>query len=294
MAIMAVSACVVAPGSRGGAAAALGFAALCAATQAHPTPAAAADTAWAPKISAVYKINVAGFDLGTFNFSSTVKDGAYALSGHSKLSWGFGMFHWSSQTNASGSVAGSEVKPAGYTFDYKSNAKAGSVKIGFGGDGVSSVSIVPPSPPAPGTVPLTEKHLKGVFDPMSALTALSRGSAANPCGKRIAIFDGKQRFDIVLSFRRQEKVEETKPSGQPAVAYVCRVQYIPVAGYKNNKDTQSWASNAGIEVALRPIPAANMLVPYRITIPTPVGTATLAAQRVDITAPGNKAIALTH
>ena len=255
---------------------------------------ATADETWAPRVSATYKVVAAGFDLGKFTFTSTLTGHDYVLTGNGELSWGMGLLSWTSVTRSSGSVDGDHVAPAGYTLDYKTQARSGSVKLGFQHDAVTSVSVVPPSPPAAGTVPLKEHHLKSVFDPMSAIIALARGHAANPCGRRIAIFDGRQRFDLALSFRRQEKVVEARPSGQPVIAYVCRVQYTPVAGYPPSRNTQAMAATAGIEVALRPIPTANLLVPHRITIPTMIGTVELLATRVDITAPGNRQIALTQ
>ena len=257
-----------------------------------PAGPAIADQSWPTRVSAHYKVVVAGFELGKFQFTSSLNGSEYALSGQAHLTWGFGMFHWTSTTRSSGSVAGDHVVPAGYTLDYKINSQSGSVNLAFQNDAVTRIDIQPGDPPAAGTVPLKDHHMKAVFDPMSALMALSRGSAANPCGRRIALFEGRQRFELALSFRRQEKVVEAKPSGQPAIAYVCRVQYIPVAGHKLNKATQDMASNAGIEVALRPVPSANLLVPTRITIPTALGNAEIVLSRVDIVAPGNRQIAL--
>ena len=54
------------------------------------------------------------------------------------------------------------------------------------------------------------------------------------------------------------------------------------------------AANDGIEVALRPIPSANMLVPYQINIPTMAGYASIVSKRVEISSPGKPQIALTH
>ena len=256
---------------------------------------AVANTPWPAQVAASYKITVAGFDLGTFKFHSTMAAASYSLTGRADLSWGLGIFNWKADTRSAGVVTGDTVRPSGYTFDFKSNSKAGAVKIGFTDGNVTSHATVPPSSPeGPGYVPLKDAHFKSVFDPLSALIAVSRGGGANPCGRRIGIFDGKQRFDLVMTFRRQEQIKEMKPSGQPTVGYVCRVQYIPLGGYKNNKTTQDMATNAGIEVLLRPIPTANLLVPHTITIPTAVGHAVLAVQRVDITAPGNRQIALTN
>ena len=249
---------------------------------------------WPSRVSAVYKISLSGFELGNFHFQSSVTGRSYALAATADLSWGFGAFTWHGVTSSSGSLTTTQPKPAVYSFDFKTNRKSGSVKVGFDEAGVSSVVAIPKSSPSPETVPVREHHLKSVLDPMTAILALSRGSIDNPCGRRISIFDGKQRFDLVLTFRRFENIREAQPSGQPHVAIVCHVQYIPVAGYRSNTETQAMASNTGIEVAFRPVPSANLLIPYQITIPTIVGSAVLSSRRVDITAPNNRQIALVH
>jgi hypothetical protein len=249
---------------------------------------------WPSRVSAVYKISLSGFELGNFHFESSVNGKSYSLAGTAELSWAFGAFTWQGTTSSSGTLTPSDPKPVAYSFDYRSTRKTGSVKMGFNTTGVSSVVETPENLPTPEHVPLQPHHLKSVLDPMTAILALSRGSATNPCGRRISIFDGKQRFDLALSFLRFDNVTEARPSGQPGVAFVCRVQYIPVAGYKNSTETKAMASNTGIEVAFRPVPSANLLIPYQITIPTIVGPAVLSSQRVDIIAPDNQQIALIH
>jgi hypothetical protein len=123
---------------------------------------------------------------------------------------------------------------------------------------------------------------------------VARGSNPNPCDRRLPIFDGKERFDLVLSYKGQMKVNEQQPSGQPAIAHVCRVKYQPIAGHKVDTENSFMATTDAIEVALRPIPSANVLIPYQITIPTLVGYATLVSKRVEIETPGKPQIALLH
>ena len=123
--------------------------------------------------------------------------------------------------------------------------------------------------------------------------AISRSENANPCGRRLAVFDGKQRFDLVLSFKRQERISETRPTGQPGVAYVCKVRYLPVAGHRATEETRAMAASSEIEISLRPVPSANLFVPHEISIPTGAGTARLIAQSVRITT-RNEQIALGH
>jgi hypothetical protein len=264
------------------------FVAVC-----HPSPATGA-RAWPARVAAVYKITLGGLEVGSFHFESTVNEQSYTLSGSAELRALLGIFNWQGVTRSSGSVAGERPKPTAYTFDFKSNSKSGSVKISFNDAGVSNVTSVPPHAPSRASVPVREHHLKDVLDPLSAVMALTRARPSNPCGRKISIFDGKQRFDLVFSFRRRERIAEARPSGQPGIGYVCRVRYIPLAGHKNNDETRQMVSNTGIEVALRPVPSAYLLIPYQITIPTIAGPAVLISQRVDITTPGMRQIALVR
>jgi hypothetical protein len=260
---------------------------------------AAAGTAFAaesfpPRVSAVYRITFAGIDIGSFNFQSTLSGQGYTLQSSAELSALLGAFKWKGNSRSTGTVTEQAPKPAAYSFDYRSNSKEGHVKMAFNAAGVSFFNAVPPQDPHPMLVPLKEQHLKDVLDPLSAVMALTRAQGANPCGRRLAIFDGKQRFDLQMSFRRQQKIAEARPTGQPGFAFVCHVRYVPLAGYKPNNETKEMAANSGIEIALRPVPSANLVVPYQVTIPTTMGTAVLTAQRIEIQTQNKGQIALVH
>lgn len=253
---------------------------------------AAADGDWPSKVTANYKITFNGFDVGDFRFESNLGSRGYSLDGRAKLSALLGIFEWKGSTNSTGVLARGEPKPADYSFKYRSSSKSGSVAMSFSKDRVTDRTVVPPSSPSKKTVPLTEEHLKGVLDPMSAVMAMTR-QRENPCDQKIAIFDGKQRFDLELSYRRQQTIKEARPSGEPSVAFVCNVRYIPIAGHKDSRTIRKMAETDGIEVVLRPIPSANIFIPYQVTIPTIAGSAVVRSQRVEITT-GMRQIALVH
>ena len=257
--------------------------------------AAAADP-WPHEVQAVYKVRFNGFDVGTFEFNSTVTAQTYTLTGNAQLSALFGALSWKGETRTAGTLAANAPKPAGYTFDFNGVGKSGSIKMSFAGDNVANVSHAPPLPPQPDTVPVRDTHLKGVLDPLSAVLALARtaSNGSDPCQRKLSIFDGRQRFDLVLSFVREERIVEAKPSGQPDMALVCRVQYVPVAGHKVNDETRHMATTSGIEIALRPVPSANLFVPHQITVPTIAGSATLTSHWVQITTQRNGQIALVY
>jgi len=248
---------------------------------------------WPTRVDALYKVSFNGFEIGDFRFQAAVNGASYTLTGNAELSALLGAFSWSGATRSAGNVAGDQPRPQGYSFDFRANQKGGSIRMNFTEGTVSQVLSNPPSTPLPGAVPVRDFHLKDVLDPLTAVMALARGRSSNPCGRKIAVFDGRQRFDLLLSFRRQQRISEMMPSGQPSLVYVCRVRYIPIAGHRNNDETRELAASGGIEVALRPVPSANLLVPYQITIPTPAGTAVLTSQRAEIVT-GRRQIALVH
>ncbi len=257
------------------------------------------EAGWPTEVNAVYRITFGGLDIGRFRFQSKVDAANYSLSGFADIRAPLGAFEWKGTTNSAGTALGGGPKPTAYTFNFNSSAiigrdKSGLVKMGFKDGAVSSLSVAPLKPPPPDAVPVRDEHKRNVLDPLSAVMALSLGSTQRPCDRKLQVFDGKQRFDLALSFRRQQRIAEARPSGQPGVGFVCRVRYTPIAGYRQNEETKNFAENGNIEISLRPVPSANLVVPYQVTIPVGAGTAMLTAERVDITTKGRGQIALTH
>jgi hypothetical protein len=145
------------------------------------------------------------------------------------------------------------------------------------------VTFVPPEGQSNKVIPVTPEQLKSAIDPLSGVMALSLGSFEHPCDRRLPIFDGKQRFDLIFT-----------PTGRlegPAHDHVCNVRLIPISGHKPGEGSDSVISGA-IEVALRPIPKAHILIPSRVTVPTIIGAAVLTSDLVEITMPDRQRIAL--
>lgn len=258
------------------------------------SPPAAATENWPARVQALYDIDFNGLNVGTFEFSSSHEGTTYTLNGAGRLSLLLGAIKWSGDTRTVGQLAGDSTHPKSFTFGYSGTAKSGSTRMAFGGNQVTQVLHEPPSPPKDGIVPVMPQHLSGVLDPLTAIMAVARGTDGNPCQRRIPIYDGKARFDLVLSPRGMVRLSEQRPSGQPGEGYVCRVKYVPIAGHKADQETKYIQQSEGIEIVLRPIPSANVFVPYKITVPTMAGSATITSRRVDITTPQRQQIALVH
>ena len=248
-------------------------------------PAAAARPGITPvKVDAAYKISLNGFELGDFRFKSNVGRTSYTLDTDVQISALLGVFHWKGVTQASGAVAAKAPKPESFRFDFESSVRNGSVTMGFGKDGVEQLSIIPMTTEPADTVPLTRAHLKNVVDPLSAILALTHSDAPSPCGRKVAIFDGKQRFDIDLRFARKEPVAGI--AGETAI--VCRVKYTPIAGYRPNQETQDLAATNAIEIAFRMVPSAKLMLPQSVSLPTAAGQARIDLVGVNIEVPAGQ------
>ena len=252
------------------------------------------------QVNAVYRISFNGLDLGQFVFRSSNQNRKYVLNGQAQISVLLGAFNWRSTTKSTGRITRVGFRPKHYAFNFKSNKKRGTVNMRFGGNTVTQVLARPAIKKSRRRVPVKQRHLKDVLDPMSAILALTNShkgkvSGVNPCtSKSLRLFDGKLRFDLKLSYKRMERLPRQAGRDLPNIAYVCKIKYVPIAGHKMNRETRFMSANNDIEVWLRPVPRAKMFIPYYVAIPTMFGTATLTSYRVNIYVPGHGRIALVN
>lgn len=234
-------------------------------------------------VDAVYRINFTALgDIGHFHFNSQVSGDTYTLAADAKIDTT--LFDYRGNMSSKGAVqsAGSP-RPSNYDYSYKQKTflkkkKLKFLNIAFADDAVSKVT--PQEPPHPAAVPIVAAHLKKVLDPLSGVMALSLVGSAAPCDLKLPIYDGKQRFDLVFT-----------PLRRAGADHICRVRVVPVSGNKPGEGAAALIKG-NIELVMRPVPKANVVIPYSVVVPTKVGTATLTSDRVEITMPDQQRIAL--
>lgn len=266
---------------------------------APPAPVASAEPAATAqpvaRVHATYHITWNGIDLGDFTWDSAINGGKYKAATSANISALFGAYTWEGATHASGDFITGAPHPANYKFKFRATDKNGQIVMGFVNDKVVTMVEDPPDRGSSGRIPLKPAHMENVLDPLSAIMALSSPGAGsidsvNPCQRHLALFDGRQRFDLVLTYKRKTHID----GGTGAkFAYVCQIQYVPIAGHKMNTETKYMATTDGIEIWLAPVPAANAFVPVNVVIPTWAGSAQITSTRVQIDVPGKGRIALS-
>lgn len=273
---------------------------LLAAAALPPTGAGRAESGLS-KLSGVYTIHFAGLRLGTFKVWSNVEGGGYSMRGKGEIKFVTSLlFELEGGTTSTGAVTENGPRPGSFAFDFKTRKKRGRLAMQFKGGKVKEVTSKPPLKESAKDVPLTNKHVDGVLDPLSAMFFTARsddgdGLDASVCDRSLPIFDGKQRFDLRLSHKRTVQVRPKGRSGYDGPAIVCKVKYVPIAGYNPGHSGIEFLSDTDdIEVWLIPVPGNGMYVPYHMSVPTPYGTATATATAFNLELAGQKRIALVR
>ncbi|MEO8420303.1 MAG: DUF3108 domain-containing protein [Hyphomicrobium sp.] len=235
-------------------------------------------------VDAVYRISFTALgNIGNFHFKSTVNGDAYTLAADAKIDTT--IFDYRGNMSSNGAVPSRTPRPVDYKFNYKQKTflkkkKLKALNIAFNDGAVSKVTFTPRDELSGKAVPVTPEQLKSVLDPLSGVMALSLTDITKPCSQKLPIYDGKQRFDLVFT-----------PKGRSGGDHVCGVRLVPISGHKPGEGAAS-VIKGDIVLIMRPVPKANVVIPFRLTVPTIVGTAELTSERVDITMPDQQRFAL--
>jgi hypothetical protein len=230
------------------------------------------------RITAVYRVDIGNFNLGDFKLTTTFRGDDYEIRGEGRFKVLQGLiYEWRGVTASYGRVTDTGPEPTMYAFNYADSAKAGErLRLTFDGRAVTDISISPKKRPLPRTIPVTKEQLEGVLDPLSGafLSAQSENlnGDLNVCNHTLPVFDGRQRYDLVVTPKRVVTVKRTTQAGYGGPAVICGVKFIPIAGYQpDNPGIRLMTQSDEIEVWLIPVRGTRMYVPYRIVLPTPVG-----------------------
>ncbi len=253
------------------------------------------------RFAAVYSIRFAGITLGKFEVWSNLNDDSYSMRAKGGLKFITGLlFEISGGTTTTGAVTENGPIPSTFAFDFKTKKNRGELAMMFDGNAVSHVMAKPPFVENLKDIPVTAAHVKGVLDPLSAMFFTAKTGKHNAdgsiCPARIPVFDGKQRFDLLLSHKKTVKIKKKRGKGKfRGTAVVCRIKYVPIAGYKpSNAGVKFMSTTKDIEVWLIKVPNNGMYVPYHVTIPTPYGKASATSTAFNVEIPGQKKITVIH
>jgi hypothetical protein len=273
----------------------LGFMLLPLSARADEKSAVQVKHAWPAAVTAQYSLRFNGIEVGRLKLKSNTTETSYSLSGSAKVSVLFGAFKFSGSSSVSGAIQGGALAPETYQFSWHRDKKLKrAIEIGFEERTARDIAIKPKPRVKSDTVPLKPDHKVGNFDPMTAVLMLTKEDSRPPCDRRVEIFDGNQRYDIVLAPKHRVRLPASSAGSRPEIGHVCRITYEPVAGHRDNADTKAYASNQDAEIVLRHVPGSEMLIPYAVNVPTQWGTGSMVAERIDVITTAAEEIAFSN
>jgi hypothetical protein len=233
------------------------------------------------RLDAEYTATLAGIPIGRGNwvieitedqFTATASGGTFGIM--RVISAGHG------NSVAQGTLSAGQPVPTTYAATIANDKRIDDVRMVFAGGSVKELSVEPPLGPSTDRIPVTDADRHNVYDPMTATihAVPGNGDPLSPqaCHNKVAVFDGRMRYDLRAEFKRMETVKAEKGYQGPVV--VCAVYFIPISGYVPERYAIKYlAALRDAEVWMAPILGTRVLVPYRFSLPTPVGTGVLQA-----------------
>jgi hypothetical protein len=254
------------------------FFALCAGVWLLAAPESAAAQG---RVDANYEATLSGIAVGKGTWTIEIGDDVFSASAQGGSAGLLKAFSGGSGSGASqGRVVNGALVSTSYVATTTTQKKSETIRLNLANGGVKDFSIDPVPPVDTDRIVVTDAQRKNVLDPMtgSMIRVPGTGEVLTPdaCRTGTGVFDGRLRYDLKLDYKRMETVKAERGYHGPAV--VCAIYFTPLAGYIPDRPVIKWLANQrNMEVAFVPVAGTRILVPFRMTIPTPLGPAMLEA-----------------
>jgi len=223
-------------------------------------------------VRAGYTTSLLGFTVARANLQLRLIDDNYSMQlgvEAAGLALIFSSFQGTAEVE--GRLGTERAYPARFKVDATAGSDVYDISLAFSGTDVSSQAVLPPHKPYPDLVLVDTRSRRAVVDPLSAFLAPTpSGPAQTVCNRRLPIYTGRERFDLQLSFARNETVRID--GGRPLQAIVCKARYFPIQGHRTERDEIQYMSrNEDVFAWFVPIEGAALMALYRVRVGTRIG-----------------------
>jgi len=235
-------------------------------------------------LDASYTISFARIPVGEITATAVFGESEYAMSAHARASGALKALLVDGEASFStqGTIKGGHPVPTTFTSKIVSNTETSDVRMVLDEGNVKELVATPP--PSSDRVPVTNSNRQRIVDPLSALlfsaAAARDGLSEEACRRTLPIFNGHERYDLKLAYKRMDKVTAEKGYAGPVV--VCSVSYEPIAGHRANIPLVKYLSEGReMEIALAPIAGTRLLAPFRLLVVSALANLMIEANRFE-------------
>jgi hypothetical protein len=214
--------------------------------------------------------------LGTARLDVAVGDSGYDATASVRSG---GLLRLFEKTDLVASSTGA-VTPQGiawrrYDLDHSYSKKRRVTSMRLGEDSAFR-ALITPNYSVWGTPPASDADKRASRDPLSSLVAMAVDMAKTQrCAGTYPTFDGRFRYDLVLSGGGRGRYDG---GGYEGPVMKCTMRYVQVAGYDLRNENERRRLPQG-EIWFALVDGANVAPPVRVTMPAPVGRATISLRK---------------
>ena len=235
-------------------------------------------------LDASYMISFARIPVGEITATAVFSQSEYAMSARARAGGVLKALLVDGEASFSTQGTIKDGHPVSTTFTSKivSNTGTSDVTLVLDEGNVNELAATPP--PSSDRVPVTNSNRQSIVDPLTALlfsaAAAGEGLSQEACWRTLPIFDGHQRYDLKLAFKRVDTMTAEKGYAGPVV--VCSVRYEPIAGHRANIPLVKYLSEGReMEIALAPIAGTRLLAPFRLSVESTLANLMIEAIRFE-------------
>ena len=237
------------------------------------------------KITIAYSISYLGVTVGSADWQLSLVADRYDIEASAQIKGLMSVLvDGQGSGHTSGIVAKGRSVPRRFEAHVVTSDETDTIQMALQNGAIRQLVALPPFPPTPERVPLTAALLQGVIDPLSASIIPDDtlgGDVGDQCRRVLPVFDGRRRYDVGLSFKETREVSIPGDAAEPIL--VCNLVLTPLAGHQVKSPILHYlVKGREIEVSLKPIAAAHILVPVGAAIPMLVGTLHVDPEHISI------------
>ena len=237
------------------------------------------------KLDASYTISFARIRVGDISATGVFGESEYVISARGRAgSIMKVLVDGEASFSTRGTVKDGYPVPTTFTSKIVSDAETSDVTMVLDEGSVKELAAAAPT--KSDRVPVTQANRQGIVDPLTAMlfsaAAAGEGLHRDVCRHTLPIFDGQQRYDLKLAFKRMDKVAAEKGYAGPVV--VCSVSYEPIAGHRAYPLVKYLSEGREMEMALAPVAGTRLLAPFRMLVVSALANLVIEANQFEVTA----------
>lgn len=225
-----------------------------------------------PNIDARYTVYVGGFLFAEATLAAEVKDDDYRMHAFVAVA-GTPSYFFDTKWDlfSQGNMSDGKTRPARYVFNSIEPDQTKKTMLDYDRQGMPSLTM---DPPQDVTITVQPFERLNTQDPVSAFLMPVLANGKNPCDRKLAIFDGKRRYDLQFAFESEDQIT-TRNKGYSGKAMVCSVSFKPGPGTERKKFTDMMRRNGDTRIWLASVDGGKVYMPVKLQLRTPIGGAVM-------------------